>query len=408
MIKISKEAKRKLLQNRLYLYSMAALVCLLGFLVYYQPGVGYEVTLNGTQIGFVKRVSQLDSIMKEMDSSLREAKGQDITYEKNISYEKGKLKGHELTEKEQLQLNAIAALDIKSPGYLIKSDENILMAVKDEKTANNVLDAIKSPFVSDKENAKAEFVQKVNIVKAAKIDIDKILTGYQAMAVVKSPISVGGVSRSGSDRQTPESSAESESIKPLIDVKVTYNENVKLPIYKAEQRVADASMTEGTTKVQSEGSNGIKEVVKEVVEINGEPVEKIVVSEQVIEESVPKIVAYGTKPKVSGVVSIAKNYIGVPYVWGGTSPKGFDCSGFTQYVYRKAGVYLPRTSSQQGRTGTKVSKSELRAGDLVLFPGHVGMYIGDDLFIHAPNRGESVRIDRLSTRRNFLYGRRVS
>jgi len=407
MIKISKEIKRKLLQNRIYLFSLAALVCLLGFLVYYQPGVGYEVKLNGKHVGFAKRISHVEKMMTQLDSELREAKGDNISYEANIEYNKGKLNGNDLTEQEDMKLSAMSVLEIKSPGYLIKSDGKVLMAVKDEKTAQNVLDAIKAPFVASKENAKAEFVQEVNLVKAEKINIEKILNSYQALAIVKSPMSATAVSRSSIDRELPETGAAEEG-KPLIDVKVTYQDNVNLPIYKAEQRVPDSSMTEGTTKVKSEGTNGIKEVVREVVEINGETIDKTILSEKVIEPSSPKIVAYGTKPKVSGVIAIAKNYIGVPYKWGGTTPKGFDCSGFTQYVFRKAGVSLPRTSSAQGKVGTKVSRSELRAGDLVMFPGHVGIYIGSGKFIHSPSPGKSVRIDDLSTRKNFLYGRRVN
>lgn len=407
MIKISKEIKRKLLQNRIYLFSLAALVCLLGFLVYYQPGVGYEVKLNGKHVGFVKRVSHVEKMMTQLDTELRESKGKDITYEANLEYNKGKLNGNDLTEQEDMKLSAMSALEIKSPGYLIKSDGKVLMAVKDEKTAQNILDAIKAPFVASKQNAKVEFVQEVNLVKAEKINIEKILNSYQALAIVKSPTSASTVSRSSVSREIPETEVAEEG-KPLIDVKVTYQDNVNLPIYKAEQRVADPTLTEGTTKVKSEGTNGIKEVVREVVEINGEAVEKTVISETVVEPSSPKIVAYGTKPKVSGVVAIAKDYIGVPYKWGGTTPKGFDCSGFTQYVFRKAGVSLPRTSSAQGKVGTKVSRSELRAGDLVMFPGHVGIYIGSGKFIHSPSPGKSVRIDDLSTRKNFLYGRRVN
>ncbi|MDK2804105.1 MAG: peptidoglycan DL-endopeptidase CwlO [Peptostreptococcaceae bacterium] len=407
MIKISKEIKRKLLQNRIYLFSLAALVCLLGFLVYYQPGVGYEVKLNGKHVGFVKRVSHVEKMMTQLDTELRESKGKDITYEANLEYNKGKLNGNDLTEQEDMKLSAMSALEIKSPGYLIKSDGKVLMAVKDEKTAQNILDAIKAPFVASKQNAKVEFVQEVNLVKAEKINIEKILNSYQALAIVKSPTSASTVSRSSVSREIPETEVAEEG-KPLIDVKVTYQDNVNLPIYKAEQRVADSALTEGTTKVKSEGTNGVKEVVREVVEINGEAVEKTVISETVVEPSSPKIVAYGTKPKVSGVVAIAKDYIGVPYKWGGTTPKGFDCSGFTQYVFRKAGVSLPRTSAAQGKVGTKVSRSELRAGDLVMFPGHVGIYIGSGKFIHSPSPGKSVRIDDLSTRKNFLYGRRVN
>ena len=101
-----------------------------------------------------------------------------------------------------------------------------------------------------------------------------------------------------------------------------------------------------------------------------------------------------TKPAVSvssasaqSVISIAKQYLGVPYRWGGSSPSGFDCSGFTSYVYKKVGISLPRTSSSQQNFGTKVSLSNVQPGDLV-FQGkpayHVGIYIGGGKYIHAP------------------------
>ena len=95
-------------------------------------------------------------------------------------------------------------------------------------------------------------------------------------------------------------------------------------------------------------------------------------------------------------------------MWGGTTPRGFDCSGFTSYVFRKKEIYLPRTSYKQARIGERVSRSNLKAGDLVCFPGHVGIYIGNDQFIHAPHPGSHVKIDSLSSRRNFTCGRRIS
>ncbi len=100
----------------------------------------------------------------------------------------------------------------------------------------------------------------------------------------------------------------------------------------------------------------------------------------------------------SGVVGIAMQYLGVPYVWGGASPSGFDCSGFVMYVYAQVGVSLPHYTGAQWGMGIPVAYSDLQPGDLVFFDGlgHVGIYIGGGEFIHSPHTGDVVRIDSLS------------
>jgi len=112
-----------------------------------------------------------------------------------------------------------------------------------------------------------------------------------------------------------------------------------------------------------------------------------------------------------GVVGIAMRYLGVPYVWGGSSPRGFDCSGLVSYVFAQIGVSLPHSSYAQFGMGTAVSISELQPGDLVFFTGasHVGIYIGGGQFIHAPHTGDVVKISSLSGyySSNFAGGRRV-
>jgi cell wall-associated NlpC family hydrolase len=100
----------------------------------------------------------------------------------------------------------------------------------------------------------------------------------------------------------------------------------------------------------------------------------------------------------TGVVGIAMRYLGVPYVWGGSSPSGFDCSGLVAYVYAQVGVSLPHYTGAQWNVGVPVSRSDLQPGDLVFFDGlgHVGIYIGGNAFIHAPHTGDVVRISSIS------------
>ncbi len=97
----------------------------------------------------------------------------------------------------------------------------------------------------------------------------------------------------------------------------------------------------------------------------------------------------GGSASASAIIATAKQYLGVPYLWGGDTPSGFDCSGLVQYVFRANGITLPRTSAQQYTAGTAVSRANLQAGDLVFFAtgsggvSHVGIYIGSGQFIHA-------------------------
>lgn len=103
------------------------------------------------------------------------------------------------------------------------------------------------------------------------------------------------------------------------------------------------------------------------------------------------------------VVSTALSMQGKPYRYGGSTPAGFDCSGLIQYTFRQAGVTVPRNSYDQYKTSSPVYISRLQPGDLLffringIFVSHVGIYIGDNRFVHAPGKGKSVRIDNLDS-----------
>jgi cell wall-associated NlpC family hydrolase len=123
----------------------------------------------------------------------------------------------------------------------------------------------------------------------------------------------------------------------------------------------------------------------------------------------------GPVPKTGQVIvdqllETAMFYQGIPYVWAGDRPAtGLDCSGFTAYVYRQHGVSLPHYSGFQARMGYEIMPENIQAGDLLAFGWpvhHVGIYLGNGLFIHAPRTGDVVKISELSTRHDLAYIRR--
>jgi cell wall-associated NlpC family hydrolase len=104
------------------------------------------------------------------------------------------------------------------------------------------------------------------------------------------------------------------------------------------------------------------------------------------------------------VVKVAERYKGSRYRFGGVSPAGFDCSGFTKYVYAKFGISLPHSASAQGRIGKRVSRASAKPGDLVITSGgaHVGIYVGKGKFIDAPMPGQVVHIRKIYTSNYFV------
>ena len=124
--------------------------------------------------------------------------------------------------------------------------------------------------------------------------------------------------------------------------------------------------------------------------------------------------------KKDEILETAKEYLGVKYIWAANGPSAFDCSGYTKYVYKKNGITIPRYSGHQANVGVKVSYDELQEGDLVFFDtakgfrkkvNHVGIYIGNNQFIHASSAQKRVMITSFSQKKfyknRFLHGRRL-
>jgi cell wall-associated NlpC family hydrolase len=125
--------------------------------------------------------------------------------------------------------------------------------------------------------------------------------------------------------------------------------------------------------------------------------------------------AVDVQPKLVGrprVVAIALRYLGTPYRWAGSSPGGFDCSGFVMYVYGRIGIGLPHNSAMLWGVGRPVARSDLQPGDLVFFNGlsHAGIYVERGRFVHSPHSGDVVKISRLSEssyQRTYYGARRL-
>lgn len=194
---------------------------------------------------------------------------------------------------------------------------------------------------------------------------------------------------------------------PLVDVTTVETITYKKTIEHDVKYIKTSKLYEGETKVKKEGKDGEKLVTAKVTKENGETVDRDVLSSEVTKKPVTAVVYKGTKTKGESVVAYAMQFLGNPYVWGGSSlTGGADCSGFTMAVYAHFGYSLPHNSWAQMGCGREVSYSEAKPGDLIIYGNHVAIYAGGGMIVHAANSRQGITTGS-ATYRTILSVRRI-
>lgn len=192
--------------------------------------------------------------------------------------------------------------------------------------------------------------------------------------------------------------------------KANEDEAARKAAQEAEKKARDAAEKVANAKNERDAQNALNDANKAVASVtksnndnnnnNGNSGAAQASTQQTSNTSAAPAAKYGS------VVGYALSFQGVPYVYGGTSPSGFDCSGLVQYVFAAFGKQLPRTAAAQKAVCTPISESQLQPGDLVFWgTWHVGIYVGGGSFVHAPTTGQNVKVTSMSNFHPDSYGR---
>ncbi|MFZ7130863.1 MAG: NlpC/P60 family protein [Eubacteriales bacterium] len=446
--------------NRIFMICGIMIVIITIALLIYQNTFSYELYLNDEKIGIVEKKTIVEDALAAVEKQVTDKYGDEATYKIDTKLEKTRVHKDQLTGQDQLQTLIYDNIEVYKTAAVIVVDGEEILALETKEEAESILEGIKEPFVekvmNKKENADVldnSFSQKVETI-IKEVPVDEIYSQESALKKIEenkeqvqtykvvSGDNAWNVSRAfKTELNTLEEANPDKDIQDLhpgeiinlvveksfVDVATTIKQRVKEEISYEVVKEKTSSLYTGESKVKQNGKKGQKEVTKEITYINGVQDHVKVIEEKVVTEPTKKIVLVGTKSRPastssksaaptyngdvgSAIVATAKHYIGTPYRSGGSSPSGFDCSGFTSYVYKQYGINLPRTSGGQGGAGGYVSRSNLRPGDLVVFSGHVGIYVGNNSFIHSPRPGKSVQISSLNEsywRSTYRSGRRV-
>jgi cell wall-associated NlpC family hydrolase len=468
-IKSAAEAARKMNKNTRIMVLLGVAVCFIlstAFAMTSGTEV-YGLTIAGKDAGYITNAAVIDEAVKEITADYA---GGNIPMEVSVDREQVKVEKTDLEKEKvtvlsakQLEKEMIDAGVCTVKAWALNVNGKNIAAAASKEVADQILSGVKGRYLSSGSKLiSAEFKENVSVTQAA-VSVTNVMTTGDAINLIltgeKSPevytvkagdtiwdiAALKGISVTDLQKENPGFDPNKiqigqqlslSAVKPFVTVvtKELVNSTEKIAFNTVYEN--SNSLYKGETKIKTPGVNGTKEVSSEVTKENGAVTAVKVVNSVVTAEPVNQVALKGTKAKAtvqyavrrggsgarsasvaasgSDIVAYAKKFIGVPYVHGGATPDGFDCSGYTQYVMGYFGGALPRTTSGQYASGTRVSKSELQPGDLVFFKpsagsssiSHVGIYVGGGNYIHAPQPGERVKISDLNDRwgANHYYG----
>lgn len=293
--------------------------------------------------------------------------------------------------------------------YVVKAGDDELFLVKDAETAESVIEKVMEEY--SPEGAQINSITVDKKLSSEEKDLDR---GEKPPVVMSEKDAVDYIIEENNTDDPLFCVTISSEVGSIQDVKAgtTYEENKDL--YKGEE------------KVKSEGEAGNQIVTNQVISVNGTVLTSEVIDTAVVNEAVNEVVYKGTKDKPkdtvradysgevlgsgngASIASFALQFVGNPYKAGGTSlTNGADCSGFTQSVYAKFGISLPRTSGAQANVGRGVSYSEAKAGDLICYSGHVAIYIGGGKIVHASTSKKGICVTNAKNCGPILAVRRI-
>lgn len=430
-------------------------VLVLAGTVYFWSNVCFavSVTYNGKKLGTVMSEQVYRDAINKVESNVAQASGGAFKLDKASGYKFVIAKRSKLLNENQLYSSIISSSGngVKQ-GYGLYVDNRLAGADGSSVAIEAMLNGILAQYKNQPGVQKAEFVQNVRIksgvypqdVFKSTQKIQDEITGKETAQPDKSTqnvaykpdsmyrISLDPLYAMTSGNFDTSNVVVADDGEPTLSVKVLKNEDTTQPIPFAVQQVPSDSLKSGVSKVSTPGKNGTMQIVALTTYINGVKTGQDNVSSTVLEQPVTQQVLVGTKQangkhgkgskgtgsggingsfasgpvssSSGGLIGYAENALGVPYLTDGTSFSGFDCSGFTQYVFAKYGVSLEHSAAEQATHGTAVSRSSLASGDLVFFNtngrgiSHVGIYIGGGNFIDASSKNpHAVTVDSINS-----------